>query len=177
MKTHGAAPRSDAAGVKKSASQVAQLSPCGLPWQPAISVGAGTLPVEIVADMDDQVRVPVGNRLGNLGEWPGLGIVAGLVFLLPVVETAASIADDRDAADRALRKRQVLVQYRCRRRPERNSRLAGDHREGIGSRGSPRHADVEAVDDKCGTFILDDDACDESSIGAELEPRGRQGMG
>ena len=114
MKIQGAAPRSDAAGVKKSASQVAQLSPCGLPWQPTMSVRAGTFPVEIIADMDDQVRVPGGNRLGNLSERPSLGIIAGLVFLFPVIDAAAGVADDRDAADRTRWKRQILVQDRCR---------------------------------------------------------------
>ena len=42
---------------------------------------------------------------------PNIGVIAGLVFLLPVAETAASVADHRDAPDRALRKRQVLIHY------------------------------------------------------------------
>jgi hypothetical protein len=59
--------------------------------------------------MDNQVRVPVGNRLGNLGEWPRIGVIAGLVFLLPVVETATSITNHRDAPDRTRWKRQSWV--------------------------------------------------------------------
>ena len=73
--------------------------------------GAGTLPVEIVANVDDQVGVPVGNRLGNLGKRPSLWIVASLVFLFPVIDAATRIADDGDAADRTGRERQLLIQY------------------------------------------------------------------
>ena len=61
--------------------------------------------------MDDQVRVPGGNRLGNLSERPGLRIVAGLIFLLPGVDAATGVADDRDSVDRTIGKRQVLVEY------------------------------------------------------------------
>ena len=110
--------------------------------------GAGTFPVEIIADMDDQVGVPGGNGFGHLSERPRLGIIAGLIFLLPGVDAATGVADDGDAANRALRKRQILVEDRCRKRAERDSRLTRDNRKGIGRWGSGRHVDVEFVDDK-----------------------------
>jgi hypothetical protein len=93
--------------------------------------GAGTFPVEIIADVDDEVRVPAGNRLGNLRKGPGLGIVAGLIFFLPVIDTATGVADDGNASNRALRKRQILVEYRCHPRAERDSRLTRDNRERV----------------------------------------------
>ena len=71
----------------------------------------------------------------------------------------------------------ILGLNRCRRRTERNSRLTGNYREVVRSRRSPRHADVVAVDNKGRAFSVHDDACDECSIEAELEPSGRQGCG
>jgi hypothetical protein len=55
--------------------------------------------------MDDQVRVRGGNCFGYLSERPSLGIIAGLIFLLPGIDPAPGVANDGDAANRALRKR------------------------------------------------------------------------
>lgn len=93
------------------------------------------------------------------------------MFLLPVVEPATGVTDDGDAADWTGWQRRILVEYRRRRRAERDSRLTRDHRERIGCRRSMGHAHVEAIDDKWWTLPLDDDTCDESSIDGELEPR------
>jgi len=133
---------------------------------------AGAFPIEIIADMYDQVRVPGGNGLGNLGERPGVGIVTCLIFLFSAVDAPTGVSDHRDALDRTLRKQQVLVEYRCCPDAERDGRLTGGDRKGIRHRRAARHGDIEVVDQQRWAFPVDDYAGDESPFRAELEPYG-----
>ena len=71
--THGAAASSGAAGSRKSARQAGQLSPCGLPAQPARPGRARALAIEIVADMDHQVGVPGGRGAAIAGNGQAFG--------------------------------------------------------------------------------------------------------
>ena len=103
-----------------------------------------------------------GQASGSLQAW---------YFFSQSLSAATSVADHRDAADRTPWERQILVQYRCGLRTERNGRLTSDDREGIRSRCSARHGDVEAIHGKGRAVPVDNDTRNQSSVGTELEPR------
>jgi hypothetical protein len=80
---------------------------------PAAAVPSRTrlLPVQVVADLDDHVRMPPGDALRHAGERPRPWVVAGLEAVHGL-EPAAGVAHDHDPARAASRQGQPLTRER-----------------------------------------------------------------
>ena len=121
---------------------------------------AGALAIEIIADVDDEIGLGVGDALGHLREWPQSWIVAVLEFASRIsivgvallrrrlrrLEAAAGVAEsgDRLQAGPGNRKRQILQAGRSG--ASRNGSLADEDRKGGVGQSANTHWLLRAVD-------------------------------
>ena len=141
-----------------------------LPGRPVVAIGAaraagvtrraGALAIEVVADMDDEVGLGVGDALGHLREWPESGIVAVLEFASRIsivavallrrrlrrLEAAAGVAESGDRLQGGPGKGEGRILQAGGGGASRNGSLADEDREGGVGQGANAHWLLRAVD-------------------------------